>query len=66
MKKPSPKPKAKAQKIKKAPPGQQPQESILDKVAHLDALMKEALDAGDYVRARDLADEQEDLLEKLT
>lgn len=66
MKKPSPRPRPKPSKIKKALPGQEPPESILDKVAQLDALMKEALDSGDYVRARDLADEQEDLLEKLT
>jgi hypothetical protein len=66
MKKPSPKPKPKTPKIKKAFPKPESPESILDKVAHLDELMKEALDAGDYVRARGLADEQEDLLEKLT
>ena len=66
MKKPSPKLKPKAREIKKAFPEPESPESILDKVAHLDVLMKEALDAGDYVRARDLADQQEDLLEKLT
>jgi hypothetical protein len=35
-------------------------------VAELDAQMQKALEEGNYVRARDLADDQEALLEKLT
>lgn len=66
MKKPSLKRKPKAPQIKKASPEPESPESVMDKVARLDELMKQALDSGDYVRARDLADEQEELLEKLT
>jgi hypothetical protein len=66
MKKPSPKPKPKAPKTKKASLKPESPDAILDKVARLDEQMQQALDAGNYLRARDLADEQEDLLEKLT
>ncbi len=66
MKKPSPKTKLKLKKIKEAPREPESPEAILKQVAELDARMQTALDAGDYVRARDLADDQEALLEKLT
>jgi len=66
MKKPSPKTKPKTQKSKKASSNLESPEGIFKRVAELDALMKKALDEGDFVRARDLADDQEVLLEKLT
>jgi hypothetical protein len=66
MKKPSPKPKPKPKKSKETPPQPESPEAILKRLAELDALMQNALDAGDYIRARDLADDQEELLEKLT
>ena len=66
MKKPSPKPKPKPKKSKETPPPPESPEAILKRLAELDAMMQNALDAGDYIRARDLADDQEELLEKLT
>jgi len=66
MKKPSPKTKPKAPKSKKASSNPEPPETLLKRVAELDAQMQKALDEGDYLRARDLADDQEVLLEKLT
>jgi len=66
MKKPSPKTKPELKKSKAAPPSPESPEAILKRVAELDAQMQKALDEGNYVRARDLADDQEALLEKLT
>ncbi len=66
MKKPSPKTRPKLKKNKAAPPVPESPEAILKRVAELDAQMQKALEEGNYVRARDLADDQEALLEKLT
>jgi len=66
MKKPSPKAKPKLKKSKELLPQPESPEAILKRVAELDAQMQKALEEGNYVRARDLADDQEALLEKLT